>query len=133
MYLTKDLKIIYISSRLISNTFALTNPRINQESPYQYRQLLEIYNYLNKLYSNPNKLQNTYRDFRKLILYPSYIFQEFYARFLRLSIEGNITKQLKQELNEKLLAKLQELVYVYYNNPFIDIICFTQFYTINDQ
>ena len=133
MYLTKDLKIIYISSRLIGNTLTLTNPRINQESPYQYRQLSEIYDYLNKLYSNPNKLQNTYRNFGKLILRPSYMFQEFYTRFLRLFIEGNITKQLKQELNEKLLAKLQELVHIYYNNPSINIIRFTQFYTINDQ
>jgi hypothetical protein len=29
MYLTKDLKIIYVSSRLVSNALALTNPRIN--------------------------------------------------------------------------------------------------------
>jgi hypothetical protein len=34
IYLIEDLKIIYISSRLIGNTLALTNPRINQESPY---------------------------------------------------------------------------------------------------
>ena len=133
MYLTKDLKIIYVSSRLASNALALTNPRINQESPHWYHQLSEIYDYLNELYFDPNKLQNACRDFRKLMLRPSYIFQEFYARFLQLSIEGNITKQLKQELNEKLLAKLQELVYIYYNNPSINIIRFTQFYTINNQ
>ena len=132
MYLTKDLKIIYVSSRLIGDALALTNPYMNQESPYRYRQLSEIYDYLNELYSNPNKLQNTRRDFRKLILRPSYMFQEFYTRFLQLFIEGNITKQLKQELNEKLPAKLQELVRVYYNDPSIDIIRFTQFYTIND-
>jgi hypothetical protein len=29
MYLTKDLKIIYVSSRLIGNTLALTNSRMN--------------------------------------------------------------------------------------------------------
>jgi len=29
MYLTKDLKIIYVSSRLVSNALTLTNPRIN--------------------------------------------------------------------------------------------------------
>jgi len=34
MYLTKDLKIIYVSSRLIGNALALTNPYMNQESPY---------------------------------------------------------------------------------------------------
>jgi hypothetical protein len=34
MYLTKDLKIIYISSRLIGDALTLTNPRMNQESPY---------------------------------------------------------------------------------------------------
>ena len=133
MYLTKDLKIIYVSSRLTSDALTLINPRINQESPYQYRQLSEIYDYLNELYSDPNKLQNARCDFGKLLLRSSYVFQEFYACFLRLSTEGNITKQLKQELNEKLLAKLQELVYIYYNNPSINIICFTQFYTINNQ
>ena len=95
MYLTKDLKIIYVSSRLIGNALTLTNPRMNQESPYRYRQLSEIYDYLNELYSNPNKLQNARRDFGKLILRLSYMFQEFYARFLRLSTESNITKQLK--------------------------------------
>jgi hypothetical protein len=29
MYLTKDLKIIYVSSRLIGDALALTNPYIN--------------------------------------------------------------------------------------------------------
>jgi hypothetical protein len=34
IYLTKDLKIIYISSRLTGNALALTNPHINQERPH---------------------------------------------------------------------------------------------------
>jgi len=34
MYPIEDLKIIYISSRLIGNALALTNPHINEDSPY---------------------------------------------------------------------------------------------------
>ena len=67
------------------------------------------------------------------MLRPGHVFQEFYARFLRLSTEGNITEQLKWELNEKLPAKLQESVHIYYNDPSVNIVRFTQFYTTNDQ
>jgi hypothetical protein len=133
MYPTEDLKIIYVSSRLAGDALALTNPRMNQESPHRYRQLSEIYDHLNELYSDPNKLQNARRDFGKLMLRPGHVFQEFYARFLRLSTEGNITEQLKWELNEKLPAKLQESVRVYYNDPSVDIVRFAQFCTTNDQ
>jgi len=34
MYPIEDLKIIYVSSRLIGNAFTLTNPRMNEDSPY---------------------------------------------------------------------------------------------------
>jgi hypothetical protein len=36
LYPIEDLKIIYISSRLIGNTLALTNSRMDEDSPYRY-------------------------------------------------------------------------------------------------
>jgi hypothetical protein len=76
-----------------------------------------MYAYLKKLYSDPNKMQNACRDFGKLYMRSSQVFQEFYALFLRLSTEGGISLQdIKYELNEKLPLKLQKSVYTYYNN-----------------
>jgi hypothetical protein len=34
MYSIEDLKIIYVSSRLISNALTLTNPYINEDNPH---------------------------------------------------------------------------------------------------
>jgi hypothetical protein len=65
-YPSENLKIIYVSNRLTGNTLALTNPRIDEDSPNRYRQLSEFYSHLKELYSDPNKIQNTRRNFGKL-------------------------------------------------------------------
>jgi hypothetical protein len=133
-YPSEDLKIIYVSSRLTGNTLALTNPRIDEDSPNRYRQLSEFYSHLKELYSDPNKIQNARRDFGKLQMHSGQVFQEFYTLFLRLSTEGSISLQdIKYKLNEKLPPKLQESVHTYYNDPSVNATRFAQYYTTNDQ
>jgi hypothetical protein len=133
-YPSEDLKIIYVSSRLTGNALALTNPRMDEDSPNRYRQLSEFYSHLKELYSDPNKIQNARRDFGKLYIRSSQVFQEFYALFLRLSTEGGISLQdIKYELNEKLPPKLQESVRTYYNDSSINATRFAQYCTTNDQ
>jgi hypothetical protein len=133
-YPSEDLKIIYVSSRLTGNALALTNPRMDEDSPNRYRQLSELYDHLKELYSDPNKMQNARREFHKLQMRSGHVFQEFYALFLRLSTEGGISSQdLKYELNEKLTMKLQESVRTYYNDSSVNATCFAQYCTTNDQ
>jgi hypothetical protein len=133
LYPSEDLKIIYVSSRLTGNTLALTNPRMNEDSPNRYRQLSEFYSHLKELYSDPNKMQNACCDFGKLQMRSGQVFQEFYTLFLRLSTEGSISLQdIKYELNEKLLLKLQESVRMYYNDPSVNATRFAQYCTTND-
>ena len=62
------------------------------------------------------------------------MFQEFYIIFLHHVADGNISLcDLKDELNDKLLWKLQEVVAMYYNNPAVMLGQFTKHCTTNNQ
>jgi hypothetical protein len=51
---TKELKIIYVTSRLTRTALALVNPRLDKECAQAYKKVTELYAYLKELYSNPN-------------------------------------------------------------------------------
>ena len=133
-YPTKDLKIIYVASRLLGTALALVNPCLNKDCLFMYLTVRELYTYLKELYSNPNKASNARRDFQSLRMRNNQLFQEFYALFLRLATKSELNKKdVKYELNEKLTQKLQELVLTYYNNKTINATCFAQYCTILNQ
>ncbi|KAH0533987.1 hypothetical protein GP486_008943, partial [Trichoglossum hirsutum] len=49
-------------------------------------------------------------------------FQEFYSTFLYCVADGNISLQdLKDDLNDKLIWKLQEAVVTYYNDSTVTL------------
>jgi NCAIR mutase (PurE)-related protein len=89
---------------------------------------------LEELYGDPNKERNARQGFKDLVMKRGQTFQEFYAQFLRLVADGNISSQdLKDELNDKLTWKLQEAVATYYNNPNVTTTAFARHCTTNDQ
>jgi hypothetical protein len=89
---------------------------------------------MTELYGDPNKERNARQAFKDLTMEKTQAFQEFYALFLRHVADGNISPQsLKDELNDKLTWKLQEMVATYYNDSSIDLTTFARHCTTNDQ
>jgi hypothetical protein len=133
-YPTEELKIIYVSGRLEGNALALVSPRLNPANRHTYHTAQELYEHLEELYGDPNKERNARQGFKDLVMKRGQTFQEFYAQFLRLVADGNISSQdLKDELNDKLTWKLQEVVAMYYNNPDVTTTVFARHCTTNDQ
>jgi hypothetical protein len=133
LYLSEDLKIIYVTGCVGGDTLALISPRLNIASRYTYETVAELYKYLEDLYSDPNKEHNARQAFKDLGIKKGQTFQEFYALFLRYVADSNINPQdLKDDLNDKLTWKLQETVAMYYNNPDVSTTEFARHCTTND-
>ena len=110
---------------------SLIIPCLDANNSLAYQTVEELYAHLNELYADPNKVKNACTVFKKLYIKGDQTFQSFYADFLHLVTNGNITlADLKDELNNKLQWKLQETVVVYYNNPNVNLTTFAQHYTL---
>jgi hypothetical protein len=133
-YPTEDLKIIYAAGRVSGDALALISPRLNTEGPHAYKTVQGLYDHLYELYGDPNKERNARQAFKDLMMKKGQTFQEFYALFLRYIADGNIdSRDLKDEINERLTWKLQESVAVYYNDPAVTTNQFARFCTTFDQ
>jgi hypothetical protein len=133
-YPTEDLKIIYAASRTSGDALALISPRLSAANRHAYETLDELYEHLEELYGDPNKERNARQAFKDLTMKKGQTFQEFYAIFLRHVADGNISpRDLKDELNDKLSWKLQEVVAMYYNDPAVTLSQFARHCTTNDQ
>ena len=112
----------------------MISPRLRATNRHAYETVNELYEHLEELYGDPNKERNAWQAFKDLTMKKGQTFQEFYALFLRHVTDGNISpRDLKDELNDKLSWKLQEVVAMYYNDPAITLSQFARHCTTNDQ
>jgi len=133
-YPTEDLKIIYVAGRVSGDALTLISPRLRATNRHAYETVNELYEHLEELYGDPNKERNARQAFKDLTMKKGQTFQEFYALFLHHVTDGNISpRDLKDELNDKLSWKLQEVVAMYYNDPAITLSQFARHCTTNDQ
>jgi hypothetical protein len=133
-YLTEDLKIIYTTGQVSGNTLALISPQFEASNPHIYDTVTELYEHLYELYGNLNKERNAQQVFKNLVMKKGQTFQEFYTLFLCYVTNGNISaRDLKNELNDKLMWKLQEAVAIYYNDPAIMTSQLVRYCTTIDQ
>jgi predicted house-cleaning noncanonical NTP pyrophosphatase (MazG superfamily) len=133
-YPTEELRIIYAAGRVGGDALALISPRLNPGGRHAYETVQDLYDHLYELYDDPNKERNARQSFKDLTMKKGQTFQEFYALFLRYVADGNISsRDLKDEINEKLTWKLQESVATYYNDPAISTNQFARFCTTIDQ
>jgi len=133
-YPTEDLRIIYAAGRVSGDALTLISPRLDAANHHAYATVRELYEHLDELYGDPNKEKNARRVFKELTMKKGQTFQEFYAIFLRCIADGNIsTRDLKDDLNDKLTWKLQEAVATYYNDPTVTLTQFARHCTTNDQ
>jgi hypothetical protein len=117
-YPTEELRIIYAASRVSGDALALISPRLGADNHHAYTTTAELYEHLDELYGDPNKVRNARHAFKELAMKKGQTFQEFYAAFLRCIADGNIDpRDLKDDLYDKLTWKLQEAVATYYNDP----------------
>ncbi|KAH0555939.1 hypothetical protein GP486_006116, partial [Trichoglossum hirsutum] len=101
---------------------------------HAYETINELYEYLEELYGDPNKKRNARQAFKDLTMRKEQTFQEFYLTFLCYVADGNISpRDLKDNLNNKLIWKLQEAVAIYYNDPSVTLNQFAKHCTTNDQ
>ena len=128
------MRLIYVAGLLEGDALALTSTRMDPDHPQYYQSEVELYQHLKELYADPNKVKNARAEFKRLIMKKDQTFQTFYATFLRLVADGEISStDLKDDLNEKLSWKLQEAVAVYYNDSSIKTTQFAQYCTTLDQ
>src|ERR1700710_2259982 len=127
LYPTEELKIIYASGRVGGDAFTPIARRLVTTSQYAYCTIKDFYTHMTELYGDPNKERNARRDFKELSMLKTQTFQEFYTLFLCHVADGDINPQgLKDELNDKLTWKLQEMVSTYYNDDSIDLTTFAR-------
>ena len=133
-YPTEELRIIYAAGRIGGDALALISPRLNAANHHAYITVRELFEHLDELYGDPNKEKNARHTFKELSMKKGQTFQEFYATFLRCVADGNISlTDLKDDLNDKLIWKLQEAVATYYNDPTVTLSQFARHCTTNDQ
>jgi Zinc knuckle len=132
-YPTEELKVIYVASRLEGNALSLVTPRLDTDNHHAYQNIKDLLEHLKELYADPNKVRNARYTFKDLYMKKGQTFQEFYGYFLRLVADGNITSDLKDDLNDKLSYKLQEAVAMYFNDPAVTTTVFAQHCTTLDQ
>jgi hypothetical protein len=79
--------------------------------PERYITAEQIFEYLLSIYKDANKLKNTKKNFRNLIIYKCADYQIFKTKFLHLAGEAEIpTANYKNEFMDKLLFDLQKMV-----------------------
>ncbi|KAH0538627.1 hypothetical protein GP486_008763, partial [Trichoglossum hirsutum] len=133
-YPTKDLKIIYVAGRVSGDALALISPCLQLTNRHAYEMINELYEHLEELYGDLNKERNARQAFKNLTIRKEQTFQEFYSTFLHCVADGNISpRDLKDDLNDKLIWKLQEAVVTYYNDPTVTLNQFAKHCTTNDQ
>ncbi|KAI9775774.1 MAG: hypothetical protein M1839_000902 [Geoglossum umbratile] len=134
LYPTEDLKIIYTAGHTSGKALALISPQLNAASYHVYTSLTKLYEHLNELYGDLNKEWNARQVFKNLIMKKEQTFQEFYALFLQIIANGNISpRDLKDNLNDKLSWKLHESITTYYNDPAVSTSQFAWYCITNDQ
>lgn len=116
-YTTEALKMAYINSRTEGEASDHLKPRLRDDSPNKFQTAIEMLNYLEGIYRDPNQLQDAKTEFRRLRMHRTDDFHQFLTRFLHLAGESKLPEtEYKYELNEKLLFDLQKLVIAEYNS-----------------
>jgi hypothetical protein len=131
---TEDDRITHVASLIEGEAADLIAPRLDPGSSRYYQDINEFYDHLTTLYGDVNKKRNARAEYRRLFMKKDQSFQEFYARFLRLTVDAETPEDdLKEDLNEKLQYELQAAVSTYFNDEAISTEAFAKWCTTIDQ
>jgi len=109
-------RIAYVENRTDDVAASHIAPRIESSSPNPWASAEEMLDHLEEALGDPNREQNARSDFRALKMRAGTDINDFLGKFMLLATEGRVPQETwKEELNEKLIPKLQELVLYSYN------------------
>jgi Zinc knuckle len=109
-------RIAYVENRTDDVAASHIAPRMESSSPNPWASAEEMLDHLEEALGDPNREQNARSDFRALKMRAGIDINDFLGKFMLLATEGRVPQETwKEELNEKLTPKLQELVLYSYN------------------
>jgi hypothetical protein len=105
---TEDLRMAYIEERTKGAAAQHIYPRMQQDYPEVYKTAEEIFQHLANVYKDPDKLQTTKEDFRKLFMKNGSDFQTFRTEFLHLAGKAKVPRvDYVQEFFSKLFFEIK--------------------------
>lgn len=104
---TQALKIGYVQSRVASTAALHINPRLRPTTTNKFQTVDEIFEVLDKVYSDPDRKYTARQAYRKLYQNKD-TFSSFWAEFQRLTVELDIDEEtLIDDLRHKVNTKMQ--------------------------
>jgi hypothetical protein len=108
-YNTPELRRAYVASRCEGDAAKHVSKRLREGAANRYTDSKDVLDHLKQVYHDPNRLANAKFKYRNLVM-KGEKFHDFLTEFLYLAEEAEINRDdWKEELYQKLTAKLQEL------------------------
>jgi hypothetical protein len=115
-------RMIYIQSRYKGKAAIHIAPRISGNDEDQYADDEEILTHLRGVFANPNRIAESYAQYKELAMKPKDHFNDFYAEFSRLAGEAKIPMiHRKRDLYSKLPYLLQNQIISAVNKETTDL------------
>ena len=110
-YPTEEFKLAYAEGRIAGDAAAHIRIRLQEDAIDLYQTVNDLFEHLQSIYEDPNKLFTAKIDFRKLFMKKEQNFHDFHTKFMRQASEAKISPaEWKYELYMKLATDLQKAV-----------------------
>ena len=104
----EEARMLYLFNRTTGNANKHLQPRYNK-SPVRFTCVQEMFEHLEAIYVNPNKVRDAQFDYNRLTMKTTQTFVEFQTQFLHLAGEAQIpAESLRLDLYDRLTTQLQE-------------------------
>jgi hypothetical protein len=105
------LRLAYVTGRCSGDAMKHIAARMRVDSADRYKDAPDVFEHLDSVYGDPNRLVNAKRRYHSLLMKPADKYHTFLSEFLYLAEEADIPyTDRKEDLYNKLTFKLQELV-----------------------
>jgi hypothetical protein len=105
----EEARMLYLFGRTTRKAQKHLQPRYSETSQLRSTSVQEMYQHLETIFVNPNKVRDAQFDYNRLTMKPSQTFVEFQTEFLYLAGEAEIPAQsLRLDLYDRLTTQLQE-------------------------
>jgi hypothetical protein len=108
---TEDYRMIYVASRTTGDAERYLAPRMRANAADPFTTAQQMFDYLEKIYGNPNRAMKAAEDFHHLTMKSGQPFHEFLSRFMYLHIEGELMlndRNLRLTLWRRLTKNLRQ-------------------------
>lgn len=108
---TPELRIAYVVGRCTGDALKHVSPRMRDGATSKYFDADDIFEHLDSVYGDPNRVVNAKRRYHSLMMKPNDKFHSFLSEFLYLADEAGVNvDDRKEDLYNELTTELQKLV-----------------------